>query len=63
MSAIFDIVRDKCKYNSERAENLDVIEKRVFARGYSEEELILTLKNYENLGVLMREGDRIHLLS
>lgn len=63
MSTIFDIIKDKCKYNNERVEEISVIEKRVLSRGYSEEEFRLTLKNYENLGVIMVEGDRVHLIN
>ena len=46
MSAIYDIIKDRCNYNSDKSEDLDIIEKRVITRGYSSDELQLTLKNY-----------------
>jgi hypothetical protein len=54
ISAIFEIVKDLCKYNSEKSVDIDIIKKRVFARGHSEEDLHTTLDNYLRLNVLMR---------
>ena len=63
MSAIFEIVKDRCHYNQEKSEHIENIRKRVLARGYSPEELELTLKNYEKLNVIMVDDDRIRLIS
>ncbi len=46
MSAIFEIIKDRCNYNSDKTEDIEVIERRVLSRGYNSEELKLTLKNY-----------------
>ena len=63
MSAIFEIIKDRCSYNEGKVEDLEVIERRVTARGYNTEELKITLNNYERLNVLMIEDqNRIRLL-
>ena len=63
MSAIFEIIKDRCNYNEGKVEDLSVITNRVILRGYNEEELKLTLKSYEDLNVIMMEdGNRVRLL-
>ena len=63
MTAIFDIIKDRCNYSDEKAEDFDIIRNRVFLRGYKEEELNNTLEIYENLNVIMMEdGNRLRLL-
>jgi hypothetical protein len=63
MSVIFEILKDRCNYNSDKTDYLDVIERKVIARGYSSTEFNLTLKNYENLNVIMIEDNKVRLLS
>lgn len=43
MSAIFEIIKDRCNYSEGKAEDLDVIRNRVLLRGYNEVELNKTL--------------------
>ena len=63
MSAIFEIIKDRCSYNEGKVEDLEVIERRVTSRGYNSEEFKITLKNYENLNVIMIEdGSSVRLL-
>lgn len=63
MSAIFEIIKDRCNYNDGNVEDFDVIRNRVISRGYNDKELEITLGNYEKLNVIMKEdGNRIRLL-
>jgi hypothetical protein len=55
MSAIFEIIKERCNYKEGKVEDLSVITNRVILRGYKEEELNLTLKSYEYVNVIMRK--------
>jgi len=37
MSAIFEIIKDRCSYNDGKVEDIEVIERRVLSRGYNSE--------------------------
>lgn len=56
-SSIYSIIKDICHYKEDKTVNIDVIEKRILARGFSLQALEDTLKHYENLDVLMRNKD------
>lgn len=61
-SAIYSIIKDLCNYSTGKSVDMSVIEERIYRKGYSEEELQITLKNYENLNVLMIEGNVVSLV-
>lgn len=63
MSAIFEILKDRCNYKTDKMDDLNLIERKVIARGYSSVEFNLTLKNYENMNVIMIEDNKVRLLS
>ncbi len=63
MSAVFEIIKDRCNYNSNRAEDIYTIKNRVISRGFSEEQFEVTLRNYELLDVIMVEDKMVHLMN
>ena len=62
LSAIFTMIKEMCQYNSTKATDLNDIRDRIMRRGYSEDELGLCLKNYENLNVIMVESGVVTLI-
>ena len=62
LSKIFEIMKDQCKYSENRSVEIDILRKRVLARGYTETELEDTLKDYLKNNVIMQYGSSITLL-
>lgn len=53
ISSIFSMIKDLCGYKTNGTIDLEIIQKRVLARGFSLDNLEKTIKHYENLNVLM----------
>ena len=62
-SQIFGIIKTVCSLNKHLTGEIEAIERRILARGYSVEELEKTLENYQNLNVLMVREGTVTLLS
>ena len=46
MSKIFEMLKDQCEYSDNKSVELDILRRRVLARGYTETELGDTLQDY-----------------
>ncbi len=57
ISSIFGIIKDICSYRVDGTVQLEVIEKRVLARGHTLDDLNNTLIHYEQMNVLMQNKD------
>lgn len=53
ISTIFKIIRDECKKDAGLTSDIASIERRVLAKGYSQDELKECLNTYANLNILM----------
>lgn len=62
ISAIFEIIKNLCNYRTDKSVEIATLKKRVLARGHPEDTLEITLNHYENLDVLMYDGDKIRLI-
>jgi hypothetical protein len=56
LSAIFSMIKDLCNYKEDGIIELDVLKKRVMARGFTVDALESTINHYERLDVLMRNS-------
>jgi DNA replicative helicase MCM subunit Mcm2 (Cdc46/Mcm family) len=57
ISSIFGIIKDMCSYRVDGTVQMEVIEKRVLARGHTLDDLTNTLTHYEQMNVLMQNKD------
>jgi DNA replicative helicase MCM subunit Mcm2 (Cdc46/Mcm family) len=62
-SVIFDIIKSMCKYNENCQADYELVEKRVLARGFTQDQFETTLKSYESNNVLMHLNNRIMIVS
>jgi hypothetical protein len=62
-SAIFDIIKGICRYSDKGQADFTLVEKRVLARGYTLDQFEATLKEYEDLNVIMHLNNLIMILS
>jgi len=62
ISKINEILRELCKYSDGMSVDEDILRKRVFSRGFTEQELNETIAQYLNLNLIMKQGKTITIV-